>query len=136
MLVCFVRRRQAEAGFAKQLSYKQQISGYQQMELHHEHAVVFWYLASCCLLRPLAELMLPHHMCEPRHRSGAKATDSEDPEAPEIAAQQFGLVRLRGLDDAALPGGRSRLPRAGIGIDLLPAWSFGLRWDYAVESHL
>lgn len=45
-------------------------------------------------------------------------------------------MRLRGLDDAALPGGRSRLPRAGFGIDLLPAWKFGLRWDYAVESHL
>ena len=55
---------------------------------------------------------------------------------PEEAAQQFGLVRLRGLDDAALPRGRSRLPRAGFGIDLLPAWKFGLRWDYAVESHL
>ena len=69
-------------------------------------------------------------------RSGAKATDCEDPDAPEEAAQQLGLVRLRGVDDAALPGGRSRLPRAGFGIDLLPAWKFGLRWDYAVESHL
>ena len=51
-------------------------------------------------------------------------------------AQHFGLLRLRALDAAALPAARSRMPRAGFGIDILPAWRYGLRWDGAVENAL
>ena len=63
-------------------------------------------------------------------RSGANV-DTEE----VSAAEQYGLVRLRGLSSDALPDSRSNVLRAGFGIDLLPAWRFGLHWDCAVENN-
>lgn len=68
-------------------------------------------------------------------RSGT-AADSTGGKTPVSSAQQFGLLRLRALDAAALPAARSRIPRAGFGVDILPAWRYGLRWDGAVENAL
>lgn len=68
-------------------------------------------------------------------RSGTPANSSSAETVASIA-EHFGLVRLRELDASALPDSRSRIPRAGFGIDILPAWRFGLRWDCAVENAL
>ena len=54
----------------------------------------------------------------------------------DATVEQYALFRLRRLDAGALPKSGSCVPRAGFGIDFLPAWKYGLRWDCAVETVL